>query len=144
MCGSSCLSRNPSVFHRNAVVASNLKGTNAANLVCSHYKHEAHRKKHSATESPMVSRSDASVNPAELISYCLKSRHAGHVSAESIVMAFKQEPHCPHKSVRTEGEEVRLHGLLQTPPHPETGKTHSGSHFRNRLSSFKVPDLTFI
>lgn len=103
-------------------------------------------KNHSATESLMVSRSDASVNPAELISYCLKSRHAGHVSAESIVMAFKQDPHCPHKSARTGGGEVRLHGLLQVPPPPtpETEQTHSGSYFMSRLSSFKVPDLTFI
>lgn len=83
-------------------------------------------KNHSATESLMVSRSDASVNPAELISYCLRSRHAGHVSAESIVMAFKQEPHCPRKSARTEGEQVRLHGLLQVPPHPRNRRNSGG------------------
>lgn len=62
----------------------------------------------------MVSRSDASVNPGELISYCLKSRHAGHVCAESMVMAFKQESHCLHKSAGTEKEEV----WLQMHPHP--------------------------
>lgn len=85
----------------------------------------------------MVSRSDASVNPAELISYCLKSRHAGHVSAESIVMAFKQEPHCPHKSARTEGEEVRLHGLLQLYPPKQKKLTRGLVSFYKQAFKFQ-------
>lgn len=49
--------------------------------------------------------------------------HAGHVYAESIVMAFKQESHCLHKSSGSEEEEVWLHVLLLHQNAP-TSKKH--------------------
>lgn len=49
--------------------------------------------------------------------------HAGHVSAESIVMAFKQESYCLHKSSGSE-EEGLTACAPAAPKHTYLQKTH--------------------
>lgn len=74
------------------------------------------------------------VHSSELINYGFKSARAGHVSAESIVMAFKQESHCLHKSSGSEEEEVWLHAfLLHQHAPPSKKKASHGARLINRL-----------